>query len=236
MKKAMLLAAALVITAGPAFGQTISQGMTSAQVRTEFGAPATTRVAGDWAYWYYHNGCPRSCGSDDVVFFQNDLVVAAVLRTSRRHYTGPRADEALEARDDGTSAVHSVDAARETPVVHVGRVRVEDDAEPRDGGNVIIVPAPAEAPAAEGTPVPAREGRPGEPSMTVIQRSEAYIVAPGAAADTAGAVSTADAARNAEAADLNGQTSIDRKTERTQEVQQRRPTATERARRNDRKP
>ena len=82
MKKAMLMAlAAMSVAAAPAAGQTIAQGMTPAQVQSEFGAPATTRDAGDWTYWYYHNGCPNRCGSDDVVFFQNDRVVAAVLRT-----------------------------------------------------------------------------------------------------------------------------------------------------------
>lgn len=226
MKKAMLLAAALVITAGPAFGQTISQGMTSAQVRAEFGAPATTREAGDWTYWYYHNGCPRTCGSDDVVFFQNDRVVAAVLRTARRRYSGPAADKALEARDDGTSAVHS-DGDPQAGTVRVGGVRM-DGAAPQ-GGSVIIVPA-APADAQEGDPVPAREGREGEPS-TITITGDADANAPATTVTPANA-----AARNNEAADLNGQTSVDRKTERTQEQQRRRPTATERARQNDRRP
>lgn len=227
MKKTMLLAAAaLVITAGPAFGQTISQGMTSAQVRAEFGAPATTREAGDWTYWYYHNGCPRRCGSDDVVFFQNDRVVAAVLRTDRRRYSGPAADEALEARDDGTSAVRS-DGGPQAGTVIVGGVRVDDA--PATGGNLIVVPAEA-AEDEEGEPVPAREGREGEPS-TITITGAADANAP------ATTVTPADAAaRNNEAAGLDGRTSVDRKTERVQEQQRRRPTATERARQNDRRP
>jgi len=232
MKKAMLLAAALSAASVPAAGQTISQGMTTEQVRGQFGAPATSRAAGEWTYWYYQNGCPVRCGSDDVVFFQNDRVVAAVLRTSRRRYAGPRADDALRAADDGTSAVRVDGRAAEGTVI-VGGVRVEGAA-PAEQGNVIIVPAPVDA--QEGTPVPAREGRPGEPSTITIERSEAGIVLPttavtGSATDAA---STPDApAANAEATDTRGQTSVDRKNERNQRRNEQ--TATERARQNDRR-
>jgi hypothetical protein len=86
-----LAAAAVLLAAGPAPAQaTISEGMSGAQVRAAFGAPATTRAAGDWTYWYYHNGCPRRCGSDDVVFFRDGrVVIAAVLRTSGSPLHGP---------------------------------------------------------------------------------------------------------------------------------------------------
>ncbi|HLM66630.1 MAG TPA: hypothetical protein VK358_03840, partial [Longimicrobium sp.] len=123
MKKAMLTAlGALSLASAPAAGQTIAQGMTPAQVQAEFGAPATSRVAGEWSYWYYHNGCPNRCGSDDVVFFQNERVVTAVLRTGRRRYRGPQADDALRATDDGTSAVRVNDAPAGTVIV--GGVRM----------------------------------------------------------------------------------------------------------------
>jgi hypothetical protein len=229
MKKVMLLAAAAFsLAAAPAAGQAISQGMTAAQVQAQFGAPATTREAGEWTYWYYHNGCPVRCGSDDVVFFQNGRVVTAVLRTGRRHYAGPRADDALQATDDGTSAVRAGDRPAEGTVI-VGGVRVEGGTPPRAG--VIVVPAPADA--EEGTPVPAREGRPGEPSMTVIQRSEANIVAPTTAEAGAAAEGEPAPAENTEATDTRGQTSIDRKNERN--TRRNEETATERARRNDRR-
>jgi hypothetical protein len=70
--------------------------MTPAQVRDVFGAPARTRAEGPWSYWFYANGCPIRCGSDDVVFFRNDSVVAAVLRSRGRAISGPRAPDALE--------------------------------------------------------------------------------------------------------------------------------------------
>ncbi|WP_420129104.1 outer membrane protein assembly factor BamE domain-containing protein, partial [Longimicrobium sp.] len=122
MKKSMLLAGAamLVTAATPALAQsTIAPGMTTEQVRDRFGAPATTRDQGDWSYWYYHNGCPVRCGSDDVVFFQNDRVVAAVLRTARRRFAGPAADDALGAAADASATDDAPGRAT------VGGVRVD---------------------------------------------------------------------------------------------------------------
>jgi hypothetical protein len=166
MKKSMLLAgAALLLTAAasPALAQsTISPGMTGDQVRARFGAPATTRAAGEWVYWYYLNGCPIRCGSDDVVFFQNDHVVAAVLRTSRRRFAGPAADDALErAGVSGPADSRVNDAPPADGRARVGGVRVEERP-----GTVIVVPAPAGEP--DRTRPQAREGQPGEPSTMVI--------------------------------------------------------------------
>jgi hypothetical protein len=122
MRRVLLAAAAVLLAAPSAHGQTtISAGMSPAQVRSAFGAPATVRRAGDWTYWYYHNGCPRRCGSDDVVFFQAERVVAAVLRTGRRRFDGPAADRALEA----ATAAESRAGADGAPVT-VGGLRVED--------------------------------------------------------------------------------------------------------------
>ncbi len=93
-----LFVALLLLASAPVQAQSvISQGMTPEQVRETFGAPATTRTSGEWTYWYYHNGCPNRCGSDDVVFFREERVVAAVLRTRARRFSGPRADDALGA-------------------------------------------------------------------------------------------------------------------------------------------
>ena len=234
MKKAMLLAlGAMAMLASPAAGQTIAQGMTPAEVRAEFGAPATARDAGDWMYWYYHNGCPNRCGSDDVVFFQNDRVVAAVLRTPRRSYRGPQADDALRARDDGTSAVRVSEEPAGTVIV--GGVRV-DGVRMDDAG---------------GTPVRAREGRPGEASTIIIGGGEpqpgsvtvpvtAPANVPAVDADNlspapADADDDAAPAANQEATDLQGQTSVDRANQRLQRDRKNEETATERARRNDRR-
>jgi hypothetical protein len=121
----LLLAGVLLVSAAPsgvrAQSGTISPGMTAEQVRGVFGSPATVREAGEWTYWYYHNGCPRSCGSDDVVFLRDGRVVAAVLRTARRRISGPHAHEAIE-------------RAPEPEPARVGGIRIEgaaDDAPQR---------------------------------------------------------------------------------------------------------
>ncbi|HKP75108.1 MAG TPA: outer membrane protein assembly factor BamE, partial [Longimicrobiaceae bacterium] len=101
MKIRLMLAAGLVaVSAAPAAAQKrmIAPGMTPAQVRDIFGAPVRTREGANesWTYWFYSNGCPIRCGSDDVVFFQDGHVVAAVLRSRHRAISGPSAPAALE--------------------------------------------------------------------------------------------------------------------------------------------
>jgi hypothetical protein len=112
MKMKLTLAAALsaVLAASPSAAQrTIAQGMSPDQVRSTFGAPARTRTEGDWTYWFYSNGCPNRCGSDDVVFFRGDEVVAAVLRTRARRIDAPPAADAIgdEGGSDGAAAVRA---------------------------------------------------------------------------------------------------------------------------------
>lgn len=272
MKHAMLLAAALLLAAGPAAGQAvISPGMTAEQVRERFGAPATSRVSGEWTYWYYHNGCPVRCGSDDVVFFRDDRVVAAVLRTARRRFAGPAPDDALSREEGARTGVDQRPREGEPEErAVVGGVRVEqrggliavpgaDRARPqaREGRpgepSTIIISAPDAAPARQmAAPPPsgqAREGLPGEPSTIIISTPDAPPpaldvnpppvdqplpatpppgVEPAAAQDAA-------PAENVEAADTRGETSIDRKARRTRQDRANEPTATERARRNDRR-
>ncbi len=97
MKRSLpLLAAMALLAAAPAAAQgTIRAGMTTAEVRAAFGAPAAVREAGSWTYLFYRNGCPNRCGSDDVVFIEDGRVVAAVLRTRSRRFAGPEAARAL---------------------------------------------------------------------------------------------------------------------------------------------
>lgn len=266
MKKSMLLAAAATLLAAgatPALAQTtISPGMTVEQVRDRFGAPATTRAQGDWTYWYYHNGCPVRCGSDDVVFFQNDRVVAAVLRTARRRFAGPAPDDAL-ARAEGRRPADD-NRPNDAPAgpARVGGVRVEEptpqpdrprpqarEGQPGEPSTIIITNDPA--PAGRATPsVPvnqAREARPGEPATMVITtppgQDAPVAPAPGSnppAVDGPLPTTTptpsaqpANPAENVEAADTRGETSVDRKNRRTRQDRTNEQTATERARRND---
>ena len=88
MTRLGLLAALCTAVPLGAQSTTIRPGMSQAEVIAAFGPPTVTRQAGDWAYLFYANGCPVSCGSDDVVFLRNGQVVTAVLRTGQRRFAG----------------------------------------------------------------------------------------------------------------------------------------------------
>jgi hypothetical protein len=123
----MTVAALAALAAVPAQAQRrmVSQGMTPAQVRGIFGAPARTRETGEWTYWFYPNGCPVRCGSDDVVFFRNNEVVTAVLRSRRRLVTGPAASTALErAGGDLDADAIRAQAGEAPPARAQARIRV----------------------------------------------------------------------------------------------------------------
>lgn len=131
----------LALAVGAATGHaqtTIRPGMTQAEVVAAFGPPAAVRTADGWTYLYYSNGCPRRCGSDDVVFLRDGRVVAAVLRSPRRRFAGPPASLALqaipEARVPGryvptprreVPSVRGVRVQAEPPAVNLGVIRGE---------------------------------------------------------------------------------------------------------------
>jgi hypothetical protein len=154
MKVRLTLAAALSLFAAPTLAQRamIAPGMTPAQVRDVFGAPARTRAEGPWSYWFYANGCPIRCGSDDVVFFRNDSVVAAVLRSRGRMISGPRAPDALEHAGGDIDADAIRAQAGEAPPVAAER------APRRRQGRIIVRGRSHPADEAPGQP-PARVGR-----------------------------------------------------------------------------
>jgi hypothetical protein len=144
MKLGLTVVAALAaLAAAPAAAQSgmIGQGMSPAQVRGVFGAPARTREAGEWSYWFYANGCPVRCGSDDVVFFHNDRVVTAVFRSRRRAMSGPSPAEALERAGGDMDADAIRQQAGEAPPARGperirvrGRSRAADEADEEAGG------------------------------------------------------------------------------------------------------
>jgi len=164
------MAAALLAAASPAAAQTISPGMTSAQVRSILGDPVTVRSAGDWSYLYYLNGCAVRCGSDDVVFIQNDRVVAAVFRTGRRRFAGPAAGVALDGtagRSDSEAGMVRLDETPERPT----QMRVREGAREEPGRTIIGRPGAARVGGVrlEAGDAPA-SGRSG--GTTIIRRDE----------------------------------------------------------------
>jgi hypothetical protein len=155
------LAAALLAASSPAAAQTISPGMTSAQVRS----------VGDWSYLYYLNGCAVRCGSDDVVFIQNDRVVAAVFRTGSRRFAGPVAgvaldgtagDRSVSSRGDHDSGMVRLDETPERPT----QMRVRNGAREEPGRTIIGRPGAARV---GGVRLEAGDGSGG---TTIIRRDE----------------------------------------------------------------
>jgi hypothetical protein len=189
MKLRLFLAASLALAASPALAQAVvSEGMSAEQVRGAFGSPATVRTQGEWQYWYYHNGCPNRCGSDDVVFFREGRVVAAVLRTQRRRFSGPRANDALEPFDNVGPAGGMVVGRDEQAPVRMEVIRrprpdaaeIEaagaDRDEPREPvrvGGVRVEPGDANARTGA-------DNAGGTPRTTIIRSDDAPTAAPGA--------------------------------------------------------
>ena len=78
----------LVVAAKAQENQIIEPGMTMDQVKLVFGEPQSASSYGNFAFYFYENGCHVECGMADVVFFQNGQVVDAVLRAPWRGYAG----------------------------------------------------------------------------------------------------------------------------------------------------
>jgi len=153
MRATLLIASGVaLLLASPAAGQTIRAGMSLSDVRGTLGDPAAVRVAGDWTYLFYANGCPVRCGSDDVVFLRDGRVVSAVFRTRRRRFVGPAASTVLEGtpaatpsapRGGGVRTGTAPDAGR--PGQPAGRVegiriRVPGTEEVNPAGDIVIRP------------------------------------------------------------------------------------------------
>jgi hypothetical protein len=229
MRKAATIAAlALLGLAAPAAGQAaIHAGMSADEVRAAFGAPARTRDQGDWTYWFYPNGCPVRCGSDDVVFLQDGKVVAAVLRTPRRRFEGPTASAALASVEGMPperglvrlpAARHRVRSARRPSAVMARRApaaaapsrRTGANRPAAQGGRIVIRGAPArvggvtvdgdarQGSAAVGIP---RQGAPAAPAngRTVITGQPGTLVGTGGAGASGGAAPAGVARRGSRA-------------------------------------
>lgn len=68
--------------------QVIRPGMTMDEVKAVFGAPQGMSSYGSFTFYFYDNGCEPECGFPDIVFFQGEQVVDAVLRAPWRDYAG----------------------------------------------------------------------------------------------------------------------------------------------------
>ena len=86
--RSWLLSLALVLAPALARAQSIDPGFTRAQVEARLGKPATERVAGDFTYLFYNNGCEIACGQHDIVVLSGGKVSDVIFRGTTRTYSG----------------------------------------------------------------------------------------------------------------------------------------------------
>jgi hypothetical protein len=67
---------------------TVAPGMSREQVIALWGVPVAERSVEDRTYLYFRNGCEASCGTFDVVFLENGVVVDAIVRGPGHNYAG----------------------------------------------------------------------------------------------------------------------------------------------------
>jgi hypothetical protein len=143
--------------------QTISPGMSRAQVEAALGAPATLRTVSEFSYLFYPNACGRACGMNDLVILRRDSVVDAIFRSPSRHYTGQSSSpvearpagsarkaapaKPLTVRKDAAAAASKPAAGRMKPPAEANDVRPSIPLDPRT-----LKPAPGTAPAPAKTP------------------------------------------------------------------------------------
>lgn len=122
--RTLTVAAVLVVAlAGSAAAQaTIDPGMTKQQVIAKLGKPASEHSKGSTTYLYYRNGQEKKMGMSDMVALDNDKVVDAVFRSSRRKYSGkssspapvPAAAAIAKGKGDKPLVVPKADSSRKS--------------------------------------------------------------------------------------------------------------------------
>lgn len=137
--------------------KSIDPGMSEAKVIERLGAADATRSAGDFKYLFYHNGCIRQCGMDDVVILQKDSVVDAMFRSADRSYTGKSSSPRAIPAD---VAARTRPGAREVPsgeVVQAGTPRDTAPAKAAAPDTTHIATKPDSAPKTdEAKPAPSK--------------------------------------------------------------------------------
>ncbi|HEX6059193.1 MAG TPA: hypothetical protein VFZ11_09280 [Gemmatimonadaceae bacterium] len=162
---------------------TIDAGMSREQVVARLGTPAAVRTSGTFTYLFFANGCPRTCGMDDLVILEDGRVSDAIFRGVGRRYTGRSSSPVgvvpaatLGARPPrATGTPRAFDAPAPSMVA-----MPEPDAPAPDAGRTAL---PAAAPAARATPAatPAPQATPAPaaaPTQTRRPPAAAFRVVP----------------------------------------------------------
>jgi hypothetical protein len=159
MLRPSLALALLCAIAAPSAAQaprSIDPGMSQAKVVERLGEPDATRSAGDFKYLFYHNGCIKQCGMDDVVILQKDSVVDAMFRSADRSYTGKSSSPRAIPAD---VAARTRPGAREVPsgeVVQAGTPRDTAPVKPTSADTVHMATKSDSASKTETKPTPTK--------------------------------------------------------------------------------
>lgn len=145
MSRFALAVALLCAFAAPGRAQapkSIDPGMSEAKVVERLGQPDASRTSGDFKYLFYHNGCIKQCGMDDVVIMQKDSVVDAMFRSADRAYTGKSSSPRAIPAD---VAARTRPGARDVPAGEVVQAGSPKDTTVKPAAQPDSAPAPAPA-------------------------------------------------------------------------------------------
>ena len=131
--------------------QTIDPGMTEQAVQEAMGKPLVVRSRGNYTYYFYDNGCEKTCGFPDLVIFQSGQVIDAVFRASWHQYTGnssspkgvvPRANPGGERLNVPAGRVEGVEVRPAPDTVRDTVPGVQRDTVPAAPRDTVPPPAP----------------------------------------------------------------------------------------------
>jgi hypothetical protein len=101
----------------------IDPGMTRDQVVVHLGDPDGESHAGSFTYLFYDNGCAQTCGMDDVVVLERNIVTDAIFRSPKRTYTGASSSpQALPPIPTGRFLPEPIHASTPDDVAHRGGI------------------------------------------------------------------------------------------------------------------
>ncbi len=116
----MRIALLLAVLALPAGAQTakltIDPGMTREQVIATLGQPYTVKTSGSKTFYFYHNGCEKSCGMSDLVTLDSGRVIDAVFRAPNRAYSGKSSSPRMISPAEARKAKPATDTGLRVPV------------------------------------------------------------------------------------------------------------------------
>ena len=128
-----------VVATLPAHAQaSIDPGMSRAEVIERLGKPVGESTAGQYRYLFYQNNCEIKCGMQDLVILQDDMVVDAIFRSSKRTFTGMSSSpNGITPEAGGNRRTEGGGSVKITPTSESG-------SSDRSGGGIVTsTPAPA---------------------------------------------------------------------------------------------